>query len=441
VPVPKTLLLTPAIPGNGSVGQKFLRELALLFPRDRLVCYTLGVKYIGFTDDCSEDLKWMPVATREFGSDRYVSGSLPQWLKPFASFWFQSRKESEAQRLASEIAAFGRMHGVESVLTVLGSPTLIRVSSCLAGSLKVKLVPIIWDPPDSEFRIMEIDSFSSARLMRRFEDVMRSSTACGAASDAMAQEYSQQFGLPCKALIRSVAHEERRINARVSGDQHRPFVIGFAGSAYARDSIKWFLDTLSANNWQIGDRNIKFKAMGARFDIPIFSNYGKASFEYLGFLSLDETLDELSRVDMAYLPYSFEESFARAAQVCFPDKLSTYLSAGCPVFYHGPKDSSVTRFIEKYSVGATCHSLEPLKIAAALKPWIQNPDRIETAKSDIEVALNEELNAATFRRNLASILGCSEDELIQRPERGIPRDFGSNSLALAKDGDTSLLET
>ena len=56
--VPRVLLLTGTPPGKRGVGEIYLRDLCLYYPRENLCCFTVCDNY----DPLPQDLNWLPIA-------------------------------------------------------------------------------------------------------------------------------------------------------------------------------------------------------------------------------------------------------------------------------------------------------------------------------------------------------------------------------------------
>jgi hypothetical protein len=88
--------------------------------------------------------------------------------------------------------------------------------------------------------------------------------------------------------------------------------------------------------------------------------------EYLGWHSQEETIKLLSEVDVLYCPYWFDPAFYDESRLSFPSKLTTYLAAGRPVFFHGPEYASPAEFLKARNAAECCFSLDSAAIIASL---------------------------------------------------------------------------
>ena len=134
--------------------------------------------------------------------------------------------------------------------------------------------------------------------------------------------------------------------------------------------------------------------------------------EYLGWRSVEETVELMSQVDVTYLPYWFDKAYGLSVRLCFPNRLATYLAAGRPVLFHGPEDSSPARFLRRFPAGLCCHSLEEAKIIDSLRRLIIDREFYALATQACQAAREQELDLRVFRRRFAALIGIEEDELL-----------------------------
>ncbi|HEY9870017.1 MAG TPA: hypothetical protein V6D08_12700, partial [Candidatus Obscuribacterales bacterium] len=100
---------------------------------------------------------------------------------------------------------------------------------------------------------------------------------------------------------------------------------------------------------------------------------------------------------------------------CFPNKLSLYLSAGLPIFYHGPEDSSVHRFMEKYPVGVSCSAVDVTALATAIADTVTDASLVERAAEARQAAIEQELGSQPSSQRLARLIGALPQELQTAP--------------------------
>ena len=136
---------------------------------------------------------------------------------------------------------------------------------------------------------------------------------------------------------------------------------------------------------------------------------------FLGWHSTTDALAILSQCDVCYVPYWFDDAFRPGVELSFPNKVSLYLAAGRPIFFHGPQESTPTRFLARWPVGVASHSLDGSEILAALNTAATDAAFHEAAADAIPRALRTELGMHVFRRRFAEFLGVDDAVLAAPP--------------------------
>ncbi len=142
---------------------------------------------------------------------------------------------------------------------------------------------------------------------------------------------------------------------------------------------------------------------------------GPARIEFLGWHSTSDALRILAKCDVCYVPYWFDDAFRSGVELSFPNKISLYLAAGRPIFFHGPRESTPTRFLDRWPVGVTAHSLDAGPITTALTTAATDAEFHERVAATIPQALEAELGMHVFRRRFAEFLGVDESSLAPAP--------------------------
>jgi len=89
--------------------------------------------------------------------------------------------------------------------------------------------------------------------------------------------------------------------------------------------------------------------------------------EMLPFASEEEVKRDLARVDLLYLPLSFNARDAAMARFSLSTKMISYLGAGLPILYHGPAESAAGGLLEREQAAFACNSLEPDDLVRTIK--------------------------------------------------------------------------
>lgn len=401
--LPKLLLLTRTPPGYRGVGGVFLQELWNAYPPSARVCFTLARN------------RWQ-VPGPELAGDwarvsRHSVPELPGPLTRIASAALRAWKTLvEEPWLSQQIVRLAHRQRIDAVWAILNDPATIALSARVAERLGVPLFATVWDPPQAVADKAGLGPEARQRLYQGFEKALRLSRRCGVASESMAEDYRSRFGIEPVVLIHGPDEKLWRPPAPAPSSQET--IIGFAGSVYARTEWRALLQTLEDAGWDLDGRPVRILLLGHEND---FFDEWREHVEVSGWQSMDRVVEMLSTADVLYLPYWLGPAHTESTRLCFPNKLPTYLAAGRPVLFHGPRDSTPARFFARHPVGVTCHSLDPEEILHALRRLLgglgHEPGLYHQATLAGREALRSELGLATFRHRFAQLLGVSEGSL------------------------------
>ena len=397
---PNLLLLTGIAPGTQGVGQLFLHDLVINYPEDKISCFAL-IEPNMYSN--STDLDWLKIEyvprPREAGYGRFGKNI----FRISGFFLWHYTKLIKSRILISQIEKYGKLQKVEMVWAVLSSPILICIAKQVANKLGVPLVTTIWDPPELFSINLGFNRFSHLNLLKDYRKVLQKSIRCGVASDNMAEIYLSQYKIDPIVQIRGVHKDFWKLPALRLVDQEH-FTIGFVGSIYTNDEWKSLLVALSKVNWVLCGRKITIRVLAT--NNPAKDN-NNIPIEFLGWKSAKDSIELMSQVDLLYLPYWFDEKYASVVRLCFPNKLVTYLASGRPIFFHGPKDSSPVRFLNKYKAGICCHSMKEDDIINSLIQIIIDKELYSKSTQAGRRALIEEFDLDIFQQRFVKLIGYS----------------------------------
>jgi hypothetical protein len=409
--VPRVMLMVGGRLERSTAGSVFVRDLCEHYPSDRLSHLVLVDRLEG------------PLEKQWLGSPiRYIRDPCQQAQPRLRGRWKQLaasplRGQLLKHRLRSclsQAQGFAKQHHAELVWAILNRPSTILLARRLASALPVPLVVTVWDPPEYLAENYRLDALERRRLLREFERTLRAAARCAVASEGMRDEYRQRYGVDGIVHIHAVRPELRRLPANGPRSAGR-LIIGVAGNLYAKREWDALLAALSAHHWRIAGRQVVVRVLSSGIRAAAD---GGACIEYLGWRPPEETIDLLAEVDLAYLPYWFDWRHRLSVRLCFPNKLSTYLAAGIPVLFHGPEDSSVARFFQRYPAGICCHSLDKGQIVASLERLASDGHLYSAAAAAGQAALDQELNLTVFLDRFAMLLGIDRRALLPAAAMG-----------------------
>ena len=403
--VRKVLLVTRLSPAEPGVGTIFLRGLLEMYPPDRIAVATWSQVPDSKWPDTLQSVarRWVP-AVPEYGFPH--GGRLVRRY----TRWLHSRYAARRylRRTIAEIVRFGREQGVEALWVPLSSPTEINLAAKAARQLKVPLLTLVWDPPAHYLSLFwGLEGRSLRDVMRKFGAALRASERCAVASDAMKAHYEERYGVSCVTMIHGFPRD-RWIRASSDQPSNSRFILGYAGSIYAKEEWNALLGALASVNWTISGREVTIRVLSS---VLATETSHPLRIEYLGWRSQEDTLRILSEVDACYIPYWFDPKYRDAVRYCFPNKIPTYLAAGRPLFFHGPEESTPAQLLAKYAVGIACHSLESAAIIGALRRLVEEPEIYRRAAEAIPRALEEQLSAELFRSHFSDFVDVPIDKL------------------------------
>lgn len=404
-PAPCTLLLNHGPVEIRNAGEIFLRTLAAHYPKGRLCRFVLmpsgsswdSIEWLGFPISTVPAVRQSP--RRRFGE------SVGQVTSFVAS---EYARRVHARTIIDRAVAFGRAHAVEQVWAVLNHPQVIYTARHVAARLGVPLVVLIWDPPERLADALGVDPFTRARILCEFDRTIMLSERVGVASEGMQEEYERKYGIQSCVLIQGMDRSWLRGPANDFVDSER-FIIGFAGSLYAFAEFDALISALALGGWRIEGREVTLRLLGN--SIHLESAVG-VRIEWLGWRSQLGAIEALSRADVCYVPYWFDEAYRTPARLCFPNKIATYLAAGRPLFVHAPRGTSPVRFAEKYGVGRCCHSLDPEIVLASLTEFATDRAAYVAMAGASATAIDAELSMSVFIERFAQLMGTNQAGLI-----------------------------
>lgn len=393
--IPQVLLLTGIPPGQGSVGEIFLRDLVQLYPPNSISCFALNEPGFGTPDP---ELSEYRIHTLEWPHHQsWKPRTRLAGVGMLASFMYARLIKGES--VAEQIIEYGKEKKVDLLWAVLHHPILYSLSYYVAKKLKIPLVSLVWDPSEQIVFNLGLDRISRYLAQRDFNRAVSSSLRCAVMSEGMKQEYETRYGVPTIIIRHGINQDDWVLPADKPDTNY--LTIGFAGSIYAKHEWSSLISALSRANWLIAGKQVRIRVLGPSIP-PSFLN--EARIEYLGYQSVKNTINILSKVDVNYLPYWFDESHSISVQLCFPTKLSTYLASGRPVLYHGPVKSSPTVFFNRFPAAICCHSLDENEIISSLTKLAVDRNHYAQMTSAAYSAMLEELNQNTFKHRFEEFL-------------------------------------
>ncbi len=397
----KVLLVSDVPPSTNYTGGLMLDQLVRFLPQGSVACFSVLDRRV-VHPQVAADLAWLRIARADKPRERW--NVFPGWRGEALSVVMESLSAAlAAPALVRRAVRFGREFGAEAVWCMLQGQTLIRLARPVAEGLGVPLLAQVWDPPGWWLRENRVDRRSAQSVLGAFDEALRASRACAAASGPMAEAYRQRYGVKTVPVMPSL--DPALAQAPATAPRPGPdLVIGMAGQIYARREWDALIAALDSADWRLGGRQVKIRLLGTHTEIRAS---GKSFIEYLGWRPQAEAIRLLADADLLYCPYWFDREFEEEARLSFPGKLATYFAAGRPVLVHAPDYASPARYVSQHRAGRCCDTLEPKGILDALRGLLDDTSAYAEAARNGRAAFERDFTLATMSARFQEFVGAA----------------------------------
>ena len=288
----------------------------------------------------------------------------------------------------------------DAILTVAQSYAWLT-ASYVAKRLGVPLHLIVHDDA-------ALSAQSSAAVARKiaetFGEVYRSAASRLCVCPQMAEEYQKRFGAPGDVIYPSRAagmngFDEPPIRLT---ETNRPLTYAYAGSLWTPSYVR-SLVTLSEIAKRRGDRLLIFSPLDPNA-APSHGLVGEhiELHPIIPFRQLIEILR--SRVDILFVPMSFDPGDRMNAQIAFPSKLVDYTAVGLPLLMQGPEFGSVFSWARANpGVAATVEDDSSAALEAAMRELADPGRRLDLARNAIRVGREYFSHEAVFEKFVSKV--------------------------------------
>ena len=407
----KTLLLAPYPPCPRFTGTIMTEGLCRFLEKDHVVCVS-PLRDVPPDLEVSEDLAWMPVHYLKppFESTIHIAGGR---LKPLTALRSLHNQFLGMNRLIKETVEIGKQHGVDRVWCILQGPVLCRLGSVVARKLGVPLYTQIWDYPKYWACLNRFDPLSTRLMLQAYNESVRTSACCAAASPEMAGELTKEYKVPSVPIVGALDSESGRRHSGCEPGQSGEIVIGMAGQLYANGAWIVLLKALDQLDWRINGKDVRVRYMGYNSPVPeqfLRLRGRRACIEYLGFRPQSEIISILAACDLLYVPFFSGAHFHILARTSFPAKLATYCAAGRPVLFHGPDYAPPARFVRETQAGTTCDSQDPDVVVRKLHEMLDDSGRYQEMAENAHKAFHEHLTFESQRRDFMKFITYADSQ-------------------------------
>jgi len=312
-------------------------------------------------------------------------------------------------RVIRRAVRYGKRNGVECVWAVLQGKTMIISALKVAKALGVPLISQIWDEPKWILSDTGIDQKTKVKILKIFGETVKASKVCATASEPMAKKYQDKYRTKTVVFMGSL-DAKMALSAAKRINYGNNLKIGFAGQLYATSEWKALILALDEVDWKIRGRRVTIHLLGG-FGSSEMQNLPSNRVVNLGYKSQQQTIKILSKMDILYCPYWFDEEHRGIAKTSFPSKLTTYFAAGRPVFFHGPEYSSPAKFIRENKCGVLCHSLRSKDIVKQFEELLSDRKRYSQITRAGRVAFDKYLTYGNLSNQLTVFLNIAKESI------------------------------
>lgn len=390
----KILLLTDVPPNDRYSGSLMTKHLCELLPAHSIACFSVLNKHLSFLKELCTDEN-IDFAFCRKPNEAHLPLEYLTYLKE------KYIEEYIVPRLIDEVVAFGKKQKVDRIWAILQGQTIIRMSVKVARKLQVPLYTQVWDHPLWWVEDCKLDRWSKRSILKQFDEAIFNSRCCAVASYEMEKNFVEKYNTKAIPIIASINEDYIKPIEKYEIKGKNELVIGMAGQIYAKR--EWFalLQTLDRLGWRIGKQNIKVRFWGRK---DALTTENRSNIEYMGYRSQPEVIEMLSECDILYCPYFSEKEYEIIAKTSFPSKLTTYLAAGKPIFFHGPSYASPAIFLEEHDAGIVCTSLNIDEIEQALTHMVENQDRCNQVINNGHNILVKEFTMASLKEKFLQFI-------------------------------------
>ncbi len=408
----KVLLISNFPPSRISTGTLILEQFCRMLPEGTVSCFIINYAQQRKEALPSKEFENLPyyfaVKPSEYGfvkHDRSL-GKLFYWLiyyyTSFKSFIIETSRFRKAKnRILNEVKNFADACKPDVIWMVLEGQFSIRMTLPIADKLKLPLYTQIWDPPGWWLRDSNVDFLTSQITMKEFAKIHNKSVRFLSASPNMARIYRERYQCETVYFLPSLDRQSALPPAVQLHSPGKELVIIIAGKVYAKQEFNALLYTLSTNHWLIAGHQVRLKILAPYIELQAGS---PVQIEFYGWRDQHETLRMVNESDIAYCPYWFDPVFEEESRMSFPGKLTTYLAAGRPVFFHGPEYASPGIFLKENDAAMLCHSNESDHIRHCLEMLIENKELYRKLCINARAAFDAYLTMESMEKSFRSFL-------------------------------------
>ncbi len=176
-------------------------------------------------------------------------------------------------------------------------------------------------------------------------------------------------------------------------------MVGSVGSVNSAENWKTLLEAIDLLNARHGEGSYRVLHVGDLApSMPVTED-----LEVTGWVPEERFVEQLRRIDIGFLNWSFAPDMAETARTSFPLKVTSYIQAQTPMLALGPRDSTAVRFVRESRCGAACAEPQAAALADCLEEFLANADELAIAQASVH-ALKKRFSRERFFESFESFL-------------------------------------
>ena len=282
------------------------------------------------------------------------------------------------------------------------------------GATDVHLLPHSWGDFDVGFRVakrlglrvhvsIHDDFLYTARShpqLKRLEqvlrDVWREAATRFVISKEMGLEYCRRYGERPYIIHTDGSAPCARLKYEPPSTDVNIYFMGMFNRTYI-PNFRAFLAALENHQGMIGHgRRIQFTIRTHGFNSSDYPGRGIA--RVLPFASTETVEAEVRLQHLLYLPLPLEPEWDGLCKYSLSTKMVSYLAAGVPIVYHGPKSSAACKYLESCNAAIQINTNDVESIAQILTKALANIDELKLISENAQAASRSDFDGETLQK-------------------------------------------
>ncbi len=246
-------------------------------------------------------------------------------------------------------AWFGYKNNAQIIYADLAFDSILASRVC-AKLLNIPLISSVHDDPVERLQRKKYPIWIIKLFEKSFHKTLLASEKCVVISDYMGKYYKRQYGIKTETLF--LGNKKKELFPIKNKNLNNGLLVGSIGSINCVKNWSLFIDACHLINKDHSKDFIKILHIGHK---P--KNINKDSIvHYTGWLDEKEFNDQLHKIDLGFITWSFKKERKITRMTSLPLKTHSYMKAGVPIFCISPSDSGINNLLTYYKIGINSSS-------------------------------------------------------------------------------------